>query len=165
MFYGIFLARTIRSISCHNFAGNQISDSVKRSSTEQQVNPGINFDCNKFILHSNISSSDLLENALYLTEFLTLPSTKNLHLSTLSLDSIEKDHNEQFDLFLYDSLNDESSDEDKQFYKSSNETLLLKTIANECRLIEQLTRRCSSLDSLDNNDNTLFWSSKIFSMM
>jgi hypothetical protein len=81
------------------------------------------------------------------------------------LDSIEKDHNEQFDLFLYDSLNDESSDEDKQFYKSSNETLLLKTIANECRLIEQLTRRCSSLDSLDNNDNTLFWSSKIFSMM
>ncbi|UJR09855.1 hypothetical protein I4U23_014077 [Adineta vaga] len=32
-------ARTIRSISCHNFAGNQRSDSVKRSSTEQQVNP------------------------------------------------------------------------------------------------------------------------------
>lgn len=30
-------ARTIRSVSCHNFAGNQRSDSVKRSSTEQQV--------------------------------------------------------------------------------------------------------------------------------
>lgn len=32
-------ARTIRSISCHSFPANQRSDSVKRSSTEQQVNP------------------------------------------------------------------------------------------------------------------------------
>ncbi|CAF0882253.1 unnamed protein product [Adineta ricciae] len=148
-------ARTIRSISCHNFAGNQRSDSVKRSSTEQQVNPGIQ----SFILHSKISSSDLLENALYLTEFLTLPSSssKTLRISTLSLDSIEKDNHEQFDLFLYDSLNDESSDDDKeQFYDcSNNDTNLLQTIVNERQLIEQLTRRCSSLDSLDNNDQIL----------
>lgn len=98
---------------------------------------------------------------------MTLPSTKNFHLSTLSLDSIDKDNNnEQFDLFLYDSLNDESSDDDdEQFYDCSNDTVLLKTITNQRQLIEQLTRRCASLDSLDNNDNTLFWSSKMFSMM
>ncbi|UJR09854.1 hypothetical protein I4U23_014077 [Adineta vaga] len=147
-------ARTIRSISCHNFAGNQRSDSVKRSSTEQQVNPGIQ----TFILHSKIASSDLLENALYLTEFLTLPSSsKILRLSTLSLDSIEKDNHEKFDLCLYDSLNDESSDDDKeQFYDcSTNDTHLLQTIVKERQLIEKLTRRCSSLDSLDNNDQIL----------
>ncbi|CAF1049803.1 unnamed protein product [Adineta steineri] len=150
-------ARTIRSISCHTFAGNQRSDSVKRSSTEQQVNQGIN----TFILHSKISPSDLLENALYLTEIFTIPQPKNVHLSTLSLDSIEKDNHDHIDLFLYDSLNDESDDdENEQFYDCSNDTVLLQTIANERQLIEQLTRRCSSLDSLDNNDNnnTLMWS-------
>jgi hypothetical protein len=78
------------------------------------------------------------------------------------LDSIEKDH-EQFDLFLYDSLNDESSDEEEQFYDCSNDTNLLQTITNERHLIEQLTRRCSSLDSLDNDSFSR--SSKTFSMM
>ncbi|CAF1234806.1 unnamed protein product [Rotaria sordida] len=147
-------ARTIRSLSCHNFAANQTSDGVKRSSTEQQVNPGININENKFILHPQISLSDLLENALYLTEIFTL-SSKKLQLSTISLDSIEKDH-DQFDLFLYDSLNDESSDDDnEQFYDCSNDTPLIQTITNERQLIEQLTRRYSSLDSLDNYDNTL----------
>ena len=34
-------ARTIRSVSCHNFADNQKFDSVKRSLTEQQVRSGI----------------------------------------------------------------------------------------------------------------------------
>jgi hypothetical protein len=66
------------------------------------------------------------------------------------LDSIEKDH-EQFDLFLYDSLNDESDDDNEQFYDCSNDTILFKTITNERKLIEQLTRRCSSLDSLDSS--------------
>ncbi|CAF1356165.1 unnamed protein product [Rotaria sordida] len=147
-------ARTIRSLSCHNFAANQTSDGVKRSSTEQQVNPGININKNKFILHPQISLSDLLENALYLTEIFTL-SSKKLQLSTISLDSIEKDH-DQFDLFLYDSLNDESSDDDnEQFYDCSNDTPLIQTITNERQLIEQLTRRYSSLDSLDNYDNRL----------
>ncbi len=81
------------------------------------------------------------------------------------MDSIEKDH-DQFDVFLYDSLNDdESSDEDEQFYDCSNDTNLYQTIANERHIIEQLTRRCSSLDSLDNHDNTFFWSSKTFGMM
>ncbi|CAF4797293.1 unnamed protein product, partial [Rotaria sp. Silwood2] len=111
------ITRTIRSVSCHNFAPYQTSDSVKRSSTEQQVHPGININENKFILHPQISSTDLLENALYLTEIFTL-SSKKLHLSTISLDSIEKD-NDRFDLFLYDSLNDESSDDGEQFYDCS----------------------------------------------
>ena len=86
----------------------------------------------------------------YLTEFFNLPSSKKtLQLSTISLDSIDKDP-EQFDLFLYDSLNDDESDDEQFFDCSTNETNLLQTIANERRLIEQLTRRCSSLDSLDN---------------
>ncbi|CAF1977616.1 unnamed protein product [Rotaria magnacalcarata] len=144
-------ARTIRSISCHSFPANQSSDSVKRSSTEQQVHPGINLNEIKFILHPRISSTDLIENALYLTEFFTLSSNKS-RLSTLSLDSIEKDH-DHFDLFLYDSLNDESSDDGEQFFDCSNDTNLIQTIAKERRLIEQLTRRCSSLDSLDNYDH------------
>lgn len=150
--FRFLLARTIRSVSCHNFPANQRSDSVKRSSTEQQVNPGINL-----IFRSN----DLLENALYLTEIFTLSSNK-LQLSTISLDSIEKDH-DQFDLFLYDSLNDESDDDNnntEQFYDCSNDTNLFRTITNQRKLIEQLTRRCSSLDSLDNYD-----SSKMLSMM
>jgi hypothetical protein len=151
------LARTIRSVSCHNFAANQRSDSVKRSSTEQQVNPGREH----FLL---LPSSDLLENALYLTEIFTL-SSKNLQLSTLSLDSIEKDH-DQFDLFLYDSLNDESDDDNnEQFYDCSNDTNSFQTIANQRKLIEQLTRRCASLDSLDNDDQKLSSSRKMFSMM
>ncbi len=150
------LARTIRSVSCHNFAANQRSDSVKRSSTEQQVNPGREH----FLL---LPSSDLLENALYLTEIFTL-SSKNLQLSTLSLDSIEKDH-DQFDLFLYDSLNDESDDDNEQFYDCSNNTILFQTIANERQLIEQLTHRCSSLDSLDNYGHRSYSSRKTFSMM
>ncbi len=142
------LARTIRSVSCHSFPANQRSDSVKRSSTEQQVNPGINLDENKILLHS----TDLIENALYLTEIFTLSSSsKKLQLSTISLDSIEKDHDEQFDLFLYDSLNDESDDDNEQFYDCLNDTILFKTITNERKLIEQLTRRCSSLDSLDSS--------------
>jgi hypothetical protein len=124
------------------------------------VNPGINLFEKEFILHDDISSSDLLENDLYLTEILTL--SKQFHLSTLSLDSIEKDH-DQFDSFLYDSLNDESSDEDEHFYDCSNDTL--QSITNERQLIEQLTRRCSSLDSLDNYENTISRSSKTFSMM
>ncbi|CAF4842092.1 unnamed protein product [Rotaria sp. Silwood1] len=154
-------ARTIRSVSCHNFIPNQTLDNFKRSSTEQQVHPGINLNNeNIFILHPQISSSDLIENALYLTEIFTL-TQKKLYLSTISLDSIEKD-NDQFDLFLYDSLNDESSDDDdnEQFYDCSNDTTLIQTITNECRLIEQLTRRCSSLDSLDNYDNKLSHCSK-----
>lgn len=155
------LARTIRSVSCHNFAGNQSLDSFKRSSTEQQVNPGININDIKFILHPQISPSDLLENALYLTEFFS-PITKSLNLSTLSLDSIEKDHDE-FNLFFYDSLNDESSNsDDEQFYDCSTNTALIQTISNECRLIEKLTRRCSSLDSLDNYEQKLYSSRKIF---
>ena len=155
-------ARTIRSISCHTFAGNQRSDNVKRSSTEQQVHPGIH----AFTLHSKISSSDLRENALYLTEVLTVPAAKNLHVSTLSLDSIERDHHDPLDLFLYDSLNDESSDDDNgQFYDCSDDTLLLRTIANERQLIEQLTRRCSSLDSLDHHDRILPACSKAFGMV
>jgi hypothetical protein len=126
------------------------------------VNPGIH----TFILHSKISSSDLRENALYLTEVLTVPGSKNFHVSTLSLDSIEKDHHDQFDHFLYDSLNDESSDDDNdQFYDCSDDTLLLRTIANERQLIEQLTRRCSSLDSLDNRDQILPSRSKTFRMV
>jgi hypothetical protein len=156
-----FLARTIRSISCHNFAANQRSDNVKRSATEQQVNPGINLVENKSLFRS----TDLLENALYLTEIFTLSSSKKkFQLSTLSLDSIEKDH-DQFDLFLYDSLNDESDDDNEQFYDCLNDTILLQTITNERKLIERLTRRCSSLDSLDNYDNKLSSSSKKFSMM
>jgi hypothetical protein len=79
----------------------------------------------------------------------SLPS-KQLRLSTLSLDSIDKE-NDRFDLMLYDSLNDASSD-DEQFYECSNEMLLIETIAHERQLIEHLTRRCSSLDSLDNDD-------------
>jgi len=151
------LARTIRSVSCHSFPANQRSDSVKRSATEQQVNPGINFDENKL--------SDLIENALYLTEIFTLSSSSNkLQLSTISLDSIEKDH-DQYDLFLYDSLNDESDDENEQFYDCSNDTILFQTIANERQLIEKLTRRCLSLDSLDNYEKTSSSSRKTFSMM
>jgi hypothetical protein len=66
-------------------------------------------------------------------------------LSTLSLDSI--------DLFLYDSLNDDDdrSSEDERLTDRSKNTLLLQTIANERHIIEQLTRRCSSLDSLEND--------------
>jgi hypothetical protein len=152
------IARTIRSISCHNFAANQRSDSVKRSSTEQQMNPGINL--------SLVHSTDLLENALYLTEILTLSSPiKKLQLSTLSLDSIEKDH-DHFDLFLYDSLNDESDDDhQEQFYDCSNDTNLFQTIVNERRVIERLTRRCASLDSLDNYETTLSPSRKVLSMI
>lgn len=74
------------------------------------------------------------------------------------MDSIEKDHDEQqFDLFLYDSLNDESDDENnpEQFYDCSNDTNLFQTTITKQRfLIEQLTRRCSSLDSLDNYDSS-----------
>ncbi len=151
------LARTIRSVSCHSFPANQRSDSVKRSATEQQVNPGINFDESKL--------SDLIENALYLTEIFTLSSSSNkLQLSTISLDSIEKDH-DQYDLFLYDSLNDESDDENEQFYDCSNDTILFQTIVNERQLIEKLTRRCLSLDSLDNYEKTSSSSKKTFSMM
>jgi hypothetical protein len=131
------------------------------------VNPGIHFDVSEFILHPSISSSDLLENALYLTEMFTvsIPS-KQLHSSTLSLDSIERE-NDRFDLFLYDSLNDESSDDDddEQFYDCSKETLLLETIAHERRCIEQLTRRCSSMDSLDIDYQTMSIRSKTIAMM
>ena len=159
-----YLARTVRSISCHSFPANQRSDSVKRSSTEQQVNPGIPFDVSEFILHPTIASSDLLENALYLTEMFTvsIPPT-HFHSSTLSLDSIEKE-NDRFDLFLYDSLNDESSD-DEQYYDCSKETLLLETIVHERRFIEQLTRRCSSMDSLDIDYQTMSMSSKTSVML
>lgn len=126
------------------------------------MNPGIH----AFVLHSKISVSDLRENALYLTEVLNVPVPKNCHVSTLSLDSIEKDPHDQFDLFLYDSLNDESSDDDReQFYDCARDTLLLRTIADECHLIEQLTRRCSSLDSLDNHEQTAPSRSKTFRMV
>lgn len=103
-----------------------------------------------------VQSTDLLENALYLTEIFTLTSSpKKLQLSTISLDSIDKDQ-DRFDLFLYDSLNDESEDEhQEQFHDCSNDTNLLHTIVNQRRLIEQLTQRCSSLDSLDNDDTKL----------
>ena len=165
IFFTLFVsvARTIRSISCHNFPANQRSDSVKRSSTEQQVNPGINLTENKSLLQS----TDLLENTLYLTEVLTLSSPiKKLQSSTLSLDSIEKDH-DQFDLFLYDSLNDESDDDDhqEQFYDCSNDTNLLQTIVNERRMIERLTRRCNSVDSLDNYETMLSPSRRVLSMI
>lgn len=133
----LFSARTIRSISCHNFPANQRSDSVKRSSTEQQVNPGI--------LSLELPPAiDLMENALYLTEcFTTLPLTSKTTFvsSTLSLDSIEKE-NDRFDFFLYDSLDDENNNDD-------DEKHFIRTIVDERRYIEQLTRRCSSLDSLD----------------
>lgn len=85
---------------------------------------------------------DLMENALYLTEcFTTLPLTSKTTFvsSTLSLDSIEKE-NDRFDFFLYDSLDDDDHDDEKHF---------IRTIVDERRYIEQLTRRCSSLDSLD----------------
>lgn len=131
-------------------------DSVKRSSTEQQVHPGIH----RFILHPQISSSDLLENALYLTEFFTLNPNHKLHLSTISLDSIEKDH-DQFDLFLYDSLNDESSDDGEHLFNCSNNKNYIQTLVKERQLIEQLTRRCASLDSLDNYEHNSSNSSKI----
>ena len=90
-------------------------------------------------MNPGIFTLELMENALYLTEcFTTLPSTSKATFvsSTLSLDSIEKD-DDRFDFFLYDSLDDE---EEKHF---------IHTIADERRFIEQLTRRCSSLDSLD----------------
>ena len=141
-----FLARTIRSVSCHSFPANQRSDSVKRSSTEQQMNPGRH--CPE--INPLLQSTDLLENALYLTEIFTLTSSsKKLQLSTISLDSIEKDH-DRIDLFLYDSLNDES--EEEQYHDCSNDIHLLNTLVNQRRLIEQLTQRCSSLDSLDNDE-------------
>lgn len=147
-----FLARTIRSISCHSFPANQRSDSVKRSSTEQQMNPGRH--CPE--LNPLLQSTDLLENALYLTEIFTLTSSpKKLQLSTISLDSIDKDQ-DRFDLFLYDSLNDESEDDhQEQFHDCSNDINLLNTLVNQRRLIEQLTQRCSSLDSLDNDETKL----------
>ncbi len=127
------------------------------------MNPGRNFDENKSFVHS----TDLLENTLYLTEILTssLSSIKKLQSSTLSLDSIEKDH-DQFDLFLYDSLNDESDDDhQEQFYDCSNDTNLFQTIANERRVIERLTRRCHSVDSLDNYETILSSSRKVLSMI
>lgn len=119
---------------------------MKRSSTEQQMNPGrFSSDINPLL-----QSTDLLENTLYLTEILTLTSSaKKLQLSTISLDSIEKDQ----DRFLYDSLNDES--EDDQYHDCSNDINLLNTLVNQRRLIEQLTQRCSSLDSLDNVETKL----------
>ena len=92
----------------------------------------------------------------------SIPS-KQLHSSTLSLDSIERE-NDRFDLFLYDSLNDESSD-DEQFYDCSKETSLLETIAHERQFIEQLTRRCSSMDSLDIDYETMSIRSKTIAMM
>ena len=79
------------------------------------------------------------------------------------MDSIERD-DDRFDLFLYDSLNDNSSDEDERFYDCLNDTNLIQTIANERQLIKQLTDRYSSLDSLDNYDHRLFENSKMFSM-
>ena len=147
-----FLARTIRSVSCHSFPANQRSDSVKRSSTEQQMNPGRLFP----ETNSLLQSTDLLENALYLTEIFTLTSSpKKLQLSTISLDSIDKDQ-DRVDLFLYDSLNDESEDDHhEQFHDCSDDPNLLHTIVNQRRLIEQLTQRCASLDSLDNDEMKL----------
>jgi hypothetical protein len=71
--FRFLLARTIRSLSCHNFLNNQRSDSVPRNSTDQQVHSGI---------IKEISTKNLLENILYLNEILTS--------STRSLNSIDK---------------------------------------------------------------------------
>ncbi len=98
MFF-FFLARTIRSVSCHNFLDNQRYDSVKRSLTDQQVNSGI---------MNEISTNNLFENILFLNKILTS--------STISLNSIEKDNDqfntEQFndcfnDTFLFQTIVDE----------------------------------------------------------
>jgi hypothetical protein len=85
-FLSFLLARTIRSASCHNFLDNPRSDSVKRSSTGQQVNSGrIN----------ELSTNDLFENILYLNEILTS--------SRRSLNSIEKNNDRlSLDRFDYD---------------------------------------------------------------
>lgn len=113
------------------------------------MNPGIreDFDISIFIHRHDVSASDLRENALFLTDIFV----KDFHLSTLSLDSIEKENDERLDFFLYDSLNDDESSGDEHHVE---ETFLLESIAYERQRIEQLTRRCSSLDSLDNDDQT-----------
>jgi hypothetical protein len=114
---------------------------------------------------------NLLENILYLTELFTYTpppvltsSPKKRRLSTLSLDSIERDNDDRLHYFLYDSLNDDESSDEEQFHDCLNETLLLRTIADERQLIERLTRQYSSMDSLD-NDDTIARSSKTSSMM
>ncbi|CAF1179431.1 unnamed protein product [Didymodactylos carnosus] len=160
-------ARTIRSMSCHNFPAGQENDGVKRSNTSDEVKP-----VNSLTEHvQNYWTNTVRENVLYLLElinpldnrppFLSINDNKSIdttkifqsnsvrklslkmRLLTLSMDSINSTNENDDRLSAYDSLDDDNVQESDVWKNKCLQENILKAITNERYVIENLTKQCS----------------------